>query len=147
MRPVAWAMGSVQFSVRVYEVPSEPSEPSGTPRCFRRKLGSLLMDTFRTWKRSPSHPAHSFNLMVLLHLKCQKNLHCHHVCLQRTSLEDELKYWMSAESEESTVIQSQVMRIAHLKEFPTLRIDLTGMGSWIIGMTVKAIAGRTSNWI
>jgi len=42
-RPVAWATGSVLFSVRGYEVPSEPSEPSGTPGCFRRKPGLLLM--------------------------------------------------------------------------------------------------------
>jgi len=61
--------------------------------------------------------------------KCQKHFLCHHLCLQRTSLEDELKYWMSAESEESTVIQSRVMRIAHLKSFWTLKIRLTGMGT------------------
>jgi len=36
-------MGSVEFSVRGYEVPSELSEPSGTPRCFWRKLELLLM--------------------------------------------------------------------------------------------------------
>jgi len=44
-RPVAWAMGSVYFSVRGYEVPSQPSEPSGTPGCFRRKLELLLMQS------------------------------------------------------------------------------------------------------
>jgi len=42
-RPVAWPTGNVKFSVRGYKVPSEPSEPSGTPGCFRRKLGLLLM--------------------------------------------------------------------------------------------------------
>jgi hypothetical protein len=42
-QPVAWATGSVQFSVRGYEVPSEPSEPSGTAGFFRRKPGLLLM--------------------------------------------------------------------------------------------------------
>jgi len=36
-------MGSVKFSIRGYEVPSEPSEPSGTPGCFWRKLVLLLM--------------------------------------------------------------------------------------------------------
>ena len=33
-----------------------------------------------------------FNMMVRLHLHCQKVLLCHHLCLQRTSLEDELRY-------------------------------------------------------
>jgi len=42
-RPVAWATGRVRFSVKGYEVPSEPSEPSGTAGCFRRNLGLLLM--------------------------------------------------------------------------------------------------------
>jgi len=42
-RPVSWATGSGYFSIRGYEVPSEPSEPSGTPGCVRRKLGLLLM--------------------------------------------------------------------------------------------------------
>jgi len=32
-----------------------------------------------------------FNMMEWLHLNCQKDLLCHHLCLQRTSLEDELK--------------------------------------------------------
>jgi hypothetical protein len=41
--PVAWATGSVLFSVRGYEVPSEPSEPSGTPACLRRKPGLSLI--------------------------------------------------------------------------------------------------------
>jgi len=43
MRPVAWATGSMKFSVRGYEVPSEPSEPSGIPGCFRQKVALLLM--------------------------------------------------------------------------------------------------------
>jgi len=37
--------------------------------------------------------------------KCQKDHHCHQLCLQTTSLEDKLKYWMSSKSNESTVIQ------------------------------------------
>jgi hypothetical protein len=41
--PVAWVIGCVKFCVRGYEVPSEPSELSRTPRCFRRKQGLLLM--------------------------------------------------------------------------------------------------------
>ena len=41
----ARAMGSVYFSVRGYEVPSEPSEPTGTPGCFWRQLGLLLIDS------------------------------------------------------------------------------------------------------
>jgi len=32
-----------------------------------------------------------FNTMVRLHSNCQKDHLCHHLCLQRTSLEDELK--------------------------------------------------------
>jgi len=43
MRPIAWATGSMLFSVRGYMVPSELSEPSGRPGCFRWKLGLLLM--------------------------------------------------------------------------------------------------------
>jgi len=50
-RPVAFATGSVYFSVGGYDVPSELSEPSGTPRCFWRILGSLLMQL-----RWDSHP-------------------------------------------------------------------------------------------
>jgi len=42
-RYVCNATGSELFSVPVYEVPSEPSERSGTPGCFWRKLWSLLM--------------------------------------------------------------------------------------------------------
>jgi hypothetical protein len=30
-------------------------------------------------------------MTVWLHLNCQKDHLCHHLCLQRTSLEDELK--------------------------------------------------------
>jgi len=43
MRPVASAVGGVEFSVFGFEVPSELSEPSGTPWCVRRQLGLLLM--------------------------------------------------------------------------------------------------------
>jgi len=55
MGPIAWAKGSVWFSIRGYKVPSEPSEPSGTPRCFRWKLGLLLMSL------------HSINTNIFLH--------------------------------------------------------------------------------
>jgi len=85
--------------------------------------------------------------MVRLHLNCQKDLFCHHLCLQRTSLEDKVKYWMFAKSEVSTVIQSKVMRAEHLKAFRTLKIGLTGMGTEIIQLTVKTIAHRTLNLI
>jgi len=40
----------------------------------------------------------------------------------KTSLEDELKYSISAKSEESTVIQLKVTRIVHLKPYPTPKI-------------------------
>jgi len=50
MRPVAWVTGHVWFTIRGYEVPSEPSGLSGTPGCFWRKLGLLLMHlTFCTF--------------------------------------------------------------------------------------------------
>jgi len=42
-RDVCNAIRRVWFSVRGYQVLSEPSEPSGTPGCFRRKLELLLM--------------------------------------------------------------------------------------------------------
>jgi len=54
---------------------------------------------------------------------------------------------MFARSEESTVIQSKVMRIAHWKAFLTLKIGSTGMGTYIIQMTVKTISQRTLNLI
>jgi hypothetical protein len=44
---------------------------------------------------------------------------------------------MSSESEESTIIQSGVMRIAHMKAFRSLKIGLTGTATSIIQMTVK----------
>jgi len=43
MWPIAQATGRVSPSVRSYKVPSEPSEPSRTPRCFWRRLVLLLM--------------------------------------------------------------------------------------------------------
>jgi len=40
----------------------------------------------------------------------------------KTSLQDELKYYTSAKSAESTVMQSKVMRIAHLEAFRTRKV-------------------------
>jgi hypothetical protein len=77
---------------------------------------------------------------VRLYLNCQKDLLCHQHCLQKTSLEDEHKYEMFAESDESTVIQSKVTRITHLTAFQTPKIGITGMGIWIVQMTPKTIA-------
>jgi len=88
-----------------------------------------LWDIFQTWQRLSKHPGHSSTMMVWLHVNGQKDLHCHNLCLQRTSLEDELKYWMSAKSEESTIIQPKLLRIAHLKAFRTLKIGLTALGT------------------
>jgi len=48
-------------------------------------------DTFQLRKRLSKHPGHSFNMMVQQHSNCQKDLVCYHLCLQKTSLEDELK--------------------------------------------------------
>jgi len=107
----------------------------------------LRWDTFRTQKTSSMHRGHSLNIMVRLHSNLQRDLLCHHHCLERTSLEDELKYWMSTKSEESTITQSNVMSIAHLKAFRTLKIGLSGMGTWIIQITARTIAQRTLNLI
>jgi hypothetical protein len=63
----------------------------------------------------------------------------------RTSQEDELKCKISAETEQSTIIQSKVTRIAQLKAFRTLKIGLTGMENWIIRMTAKMIPRQTLN--
>jgi hypothetical protein len=52
---------------------------------------------------------------------------------------------MSAESGESTVIQSKEMRIAHLKAFSTPIIGYTGMQTSIIQLTAKRIAQPTMN--
>jgi len=85
--------------------------------------------------------------MVWLHLYSRKNHLCRQLCLQRTSLEDKLQYSMSAKSIESTIIQSKVMRIAHLKAFRKPKIDYTGMATWIIQMTVRTTASQTFNLI
>jgi len=89
----------------------------------------LLGNSFQTRKRSSEHCSHSFNMVVWLHLNCKADLLCHHICLQRTSLEAELKYWIFSDSEESTIIQLKVMRIAYLTAFRTLKIGITGMGT------------------
>jgi len=106
----------------------------------------LPWDTFRTWKRSSKHCGHSFNMMVRLYLNCQKDLLCQHLCLQRTSMEDELKYWMSAESEESTIIQLKLIRIVHLKAFRIPKIGLTGMGIHITKWKQRQLHGRLWIW-
>jgi len=70
---------------------------------------------------------------------------CHQLCLPRTSLEDERKDWMSAESNESTAILPKVIWISHLNAFQTPKIGFTGMGTWIIQMPVKTTARQTMN--
>jgi hypothetical protein len=72
-------------------------EASQSPRVTQQASCSQtsrwqLYITFQTPKRSSNHPGHSFNIMVRLHLTCQKHHHCHQLCLQWTSLEDKLKY-------------------------------------------------------
>jgi len=117
-------------------------------RNFALNTGKCLpFDTFQTQKRSSKHPGHSFNMIVWLILNCQKDHLCHQLCLQGTSFEHALKYQMCAESEASTVIQSKVMRIAHLKAFPTPKICLIGMATLIIQMTAMTIAPQTWNLI
>jgi len=80
------------------------------------------LDKFRTWKRSSKPPGHHFNMMVRLRSNCQKDHLCHQLCLQWWSLEDELKWLLCAESGESTVILSNVVRKAHLKACRTPNI-------------------------
>jgi hypothetical protein len=58
-------------------------------------------------------------MRVWLHLNRDKAHLCYQLCLQRTSLEDELKSEIAAKSGESTVIQPKATRIAHLKPFQT----------------------------
>jgi len=106
-----------------------------------------LLDTFQTPKRSSKPPGHSFDMMVWVHLNCQKDHLCHQLWLQRTCLEDELGSWMSTESWESTVIQSKMSRIAHLKALQTLKIGWTGMVTSIIQMTAETIAWQMMNQI
>jgi len=98
-------------------------------------------DTFRTQKISSKHPGHSFNMMVRLHWNCQKDHLCYQLGLQRTSLEDELKYYITTKSGESTFIQSKVMRMVHLNAFRTPKIGLARMATWII-----QISGKTIVW-
>jgi len=107
----------------------------------------LWYESFQIPKRSSMHPGPRFNMMVHLHLQQQKDHHCHLLCLQRTSLEDELKYWISAKSKESAVIQPKVFRIAHQKDFPTLDIGFTAMVIWIFQLRVKVTAMHIMNWI
>jgi len=90
-------------------------------------------------------PGETFNIIVLLHSDCHKNHVCYQFCLQRTSLEDEHKYQMSAESKESTTIQSTGMRTVYLKAFWTPKIGLTGMMSSILQMTAKTTGRQTMN--
>jgi len=86
-------------------------------------------------------------MMVRLHLNCPKDYLCRQFCLQRTSLEEELKSSLSAESGESTVIQWKVSMIAHLTAYRIPKIGLTGMATWIIQITVKRIALEPMNLI
>jgi hypothetical protein len=103
------------------------------------------LNTFSTRNRSSKPPGHSFTIMVRLHSNCPEDHLCHQLCLQRTSMEDELKSWMSAESWESTVIQLNATRIVHQKAFLTPNCGQTGMATWIILMTSKTIAQQTLN--
>lgn len=43
-RPITWGKGSGELSFSLYEVHSELSELSRTPRCFKLKPGLLLMN-------------------------------------------------------------------------------------------------------
>jgi len=67
--------------------------------------------------------------------------------IANTRLQDELKYLMYVESEESTVMPSKVMRIAHLKAIETPKISSTGTATGIIQMPAKTIAWQMMNRI
>jgi hypothetical protein len=54
---------------------------------------------------------------------------------------------MSIESEESTIIHLEVMRIAHLKALQTLQIGLTEFATEMIQMTAMTIAQWIMNQI
>jgi len=83
--------------------------------------------------------------MVRLHLNRQKDHCCHQLCLQRTSLEDKLKYWTSAESNDSTVIQPKVMRTMHLQAFQPPKSGLNGMVTWMIRMGALTTGRQSTN--
>jgi len=102
-------------------------------------------ETYSTWKRLSKHHSHSLNMMAQLHINCQNDLLCHQLWLQRTSLENKLKYWMTAESEESTVILSQAIKTVHLNAFQTQKFAVTWMATWILQITAKTIARQTLN--
>ena len=105
----------------------------------------LSEDTFQILMRMSKHPGQTFIMMVQLHSNCQKNHLCHQLGLQRTSLQDELKYWMSTESNHSKAILLKLMRRALLNAFQTLKIALTGMGTWITHTTAKTTERQTMN--
>jgi hypothetical protein len=60
---------------------------------------------------------------------------------------DELKSSMLATVDESTVIQSKIMRIAHLKVFWILKLDSTCKAVWINPIAVKTIAQQILNLV
>ena len=105
----------------------------------------LPLDTFQILQRLSKRPGQTLNMMVQLHLNRRKDHLCHQLCLERTSLEDDLKKWMSAKSNESTIILPNLMRIVHQEAFWTLKIGLTGIGTWIIQPTAKTTARQTMN--
>jgi hypothetical protein len=61
------------------------------------------------------------------------------LCLQKTSLEGEHKYFMSADSAQKTDIYSKFMGTAHLKAFRITKIAFTGLATSIIQMTPETI--------
>jgi len=104
-----------------------------------------LQDTFQTLKRLWKHSGQTFNMMVQLHIHCQKDHLCHEHFLQSTYLQDKLKYWMTAESTYLTIIQPDVMRIRQLKAFRAPPIGLIGIRTWIVRMQAKTTGRQTTN--
>jgi hypothetical protein len=102
-----------------------------------------ISDTEEIMKASCS----DFHMIVLLLSHCRNNHHCHQYYLEWTFLEDELKYWMTAESRKWIIIQPKAMRMVHLKAFPSLKIMLTGMMTRLIKMGVKMTGRQTTNLI
>jgi len=116
----------------------------------RRNLG-LKTNKWRPWdifqipKRSSKYPGQTVNMMVLLHFNCTNDHLCHQICLQRSTLEDEHQYWISAKWKESMVIHPDMMRIAHHTALLTLWIGLIGMVIWIIDARPKTNVRQSMN--
>jgi len=65
-------------------------------------------------------------------VNCRNHHLCHHLSLQWTFLEDEVKDLITADSEQWTVIQPEVMRRVYRLPYPTTSIGWIGIVTWIV---------------